>query len=110
MKANGWQGILYDIVTLSHAVFYSDIILYLGPGAGFIVPILKIFRKPILVNHGGLNEWEREKYSGFQKFIAKVGHKYAAKYATYNIADNLLLRESIQKSFGVDARIIRIWG
>lgn len=110
LQANGWKGIIYDIVTLLHAAFYSDIILYLGPGAGFMVPILKLFGKPIIVNHGGLNEWEREKYSAFQKLIAKIGHKYAAKYATYNIADNLLLRHSIQKSFGVDARIIRYGG
>lgn len=110
LKANGWKGIIYDIVTLSHAAIYSDVILYLGPGAGFMVPILKLFGKPIIVNHGGLNEWEREKYSAFQKLIAKLGHKYAAKYATYNIADNLLLRHSIKKSFGVDARIIRYGG
>jgi len=110
LKANGWQSIFYDIFTLFHAALNSDIILYLGPGAGFIVPVLKLFRKSIIVNHGGLNEWERGKYSGFQRFVAKLGHKYAAKYATYNIADNLLLRDSIKKTFGVDAMVIRYGG
>jgi glycosyltransferase involved in cell wall biosynthesis len=110
LKANGWQSIFYDIFTLLHAAVTSDIILYLGPGAGFLVPFLKIFEKKIIVNHGGLNEWEREKYSPFQRFVAKLGHKYAAKYANYNIADNFLLRDSIKKTFGVDSLVIRYGG
>lgn len=110
LKANGWQSIIYDTITLFHAVVNSDVILYLGPGAGFIVPILKCFSKNIIVNHGGLNEWEREKYSSFQRFIAKMGHKYSSKFATYNIADNHLLRNSLNKTFGVDSMVIRYGG
>lgn len=98
LKANGLQSIFYDIFTLFHAAIYSDVILYLGPGAGFAVPILKVFfRGKILVNHGGLNEWEREKYSGLQRFVAKMGHKYSSKFATCNIADNHLLKNSLIK-------------
>ncbi len=110
LKANGWQSIIYDIISLFHASFTKDIILYLGPGAGFAVPFLKLFRKKIIVNHGGLNEWEREKYSSFQRFVAKLGHKYAAKYATFNIADNFLLRDSIKHDFGVNSEVIRYGG
>lgn len=110
LKANGWQSIIYDIYTLLHAVNKADVILYLGPGAGFVVPFLRLFGKSIVVNHGGLNEWEREKYSSFQRFVAKLGHKYAARFATYNIADNFLLRDSIQKEFGVDSKVIRYGG
>lgn len=110
LKANGWQSIFYDIFTLIHATFNSDVILYLGPGAGFVVPLLKLFGIKIIVNHGGLNEWEREKYSNFQRFIAKLGHKYAAKFANFNIADNYLLRDSIKRTFGVDSKVIRYGG
>jgi glycosyltransferase involved in cell wall biosynthesis len=110
LGANGWQSIFYDFFTLFHAAFKSDVILYLGPGAGYIVPFLKIFRKRIIVNHGGLNEWEREKYSGFQRFVAKMGHKYGALFANFNIADNNLLKESIKKTFGVDSLVIRYGG
>jgi glycosyltransferase involved in cell wall biosynthesis len=110
LKANGWQSIIYDIYTLSHAIFRADVILYLGPGAGFIIPILALFKKKIIVNHGGLNEWERKKYSGFQRFVAKMGHKYAAKYSTFNIADCHLLKESILSAFGADCEVIRYGG
>ena len=93
LGANGWQSIFYDFFTLFHAAFTSDVILYLGPGAGYVVPFLKIFRKRIIVNHGGLNEWEREKYSNFQRFVAKMGHKYGALFANFNIGDPLFCRE-----------------
>jgi glycosyltransferase involved in cell wall biosynthesis len=74
------------------------------------VPVIKPFCRNIIINHGGLNEWKREKYSKFQKFLAKMGHKYGAKWATSNIADNNLLKESIKDEFDVDAHVIRYGG
>jgi hypothetical protein len=58
--SNGWQSVLYDITSLFHAFSTADVILYLGPGVGFILPMNLLFRKNLIVNHGGLNEWERE--------------------------------------------------
>ena len=110
LRANGWQSLLYDAYSLFHAAHTSDVILYLGPGSGFLIPIIKLFKKKIIVNHGGLNEWEREKYSLFQRFIAKMGHKYAAKYATFNIADNSFLQMSLKNEFDVNSHIIRYGG
>jgi glycosyltransferase involved in cell wall biosynthesis len=110
LRANGWQSIFYDVITLFHAAICSNIILYLGPGAGFIIPIIKLLNKNIIVNHGGLNEWEREKYNSFQRFISKSGHKYAGKFASDNIADNILLKDSLKKTFGVNSTVIRYGG
>ncbi|MDD4600999.1 MAG: DUF1972 domain-containing protein [Negativicutes bacterium] len=110
LKANGWQSILYDAFSLFHSTFKSDVILYLGPGAGFLVPLIRLFKKRTIVNHGGLNEWERTKYSRFQRFVARMGHKYAAKYSFRNITDNLLLKESLKNSFNADSVVIRYGG
>ncbi len=111
-KANGGQSVIYDIIALTRSAFKDDVILYLGPSAGAFIPILKFFgcKKNIIVNHGGLNEWEREKFSPFQKWFTKLMHKYAAKYSSYNIADNDLYRESLKKTFGTDSFIIRYGG
>jgi len=110
LSANGWQSIIYDIITLIDASFKADVILYLGPGAGFVLPLIKIFNKNIIVNHGGLNEWEREKYSKFNRIIAKLGHKTAAKTAKINITDNNILKESIKQSFNANSVVIRYGG
>ena len=63
LNANGWQSLPYDIFTLFHAAFTADVILYLGPGAGFICPLIALINNNIIINHGGLNEWERLKYN-----------------------------------------------
>jgi len=110
LKANGASSFLYDIISLVHASFGSDLVLYLGPGAGFFLPILKLFSVKFIVNHGGLNEWKRSKYSSFQKFLARIGHKYGALSSVANIADNELLQESLKSEFGVPSVVIRYGG
>jgi glycosyltransferase involved in cell wall biosynthesis len=111
LRANGWQSLFYDIFSLFHASCNSELILYLGPAVGFILPFVKfLFKKDVIVNHGGLNEWERSKYSNLQKFISRLNHKYAALYANINIADNTILQKSIYSLFGVNSVVIRYGG
>lgn len=110
LRANGWQSLIYDSITLFHAAVKSDVILYLGPAAGFMLPLIKLFRKTIIVNHGGLNEWEREKYSFTQKKYAYYSHKISANFATINVADNTPLVLSLKKSFKIDAVKIEYGG
>jgi len=111
-KANGVQSLVYDTLALFRSAIKDDVILYFGPSAGFLIPLLRLLgcKKNIIVNHGGLNEWEREKYSKFQKKFTKFVHKYAALYSTYNIADNDLYRKSLRNVFGVDSIIIKYGG
>lgn len=108
--ANSWQSLIYDTVSLFHAAIKSDVILYLGPGAGFILPLIKLFRKKIIVNHGGLNEWEREKLSVIQKKYTFWSHNISAKLADYNIADNQPLVFSLKEAFNVNAEKIEYGG
>lgn len=110
LKANGWQSIMYDMVTTLHAWFSSDILIVLGPAAGFILPLNKLFKKKLLVNHGGLNEWEREKLTIFQKKYAYYNHKIAAIAANFNISDNEPLKKSLKKTFSIQAKVIEYGG
>lgn len=110
LKANGIQSLLYDIVTTFHAWFTADVIIILGPAAGFILPLNYFFKKKIIVNHGGLNEWERKKLNFFQRKYVFLTHKIAAKCASYNIADNSPLAKNLEKSFGVTTKIIEYGG
>ena len=111
LSANGIQGILYDILTLIDAR-KNDCLYYFGPSAGFMIPLLRFFgcKKNIVVNHGGLNEWEREKLSKWQRIYTKWVFRLAAKYATVNVVDNDLYKESLKETFGVDSVVIRYGG
>jgi len=110
LSANGWQSVIYDSISLLHAWFTSDVILVLGPSAGFMLSLNRIFRKKILVNHGGLNEWERKKYSKLQSQISYFNHKKAAKYSSFSIVDNSLLSNSLFDKFNKQSKIIRYGG
>ncbi len=110
LKANGVQSILYDIVSTFHAWLNSDILIILGPAAGFILPLNLIFKKKIITNHGGLNEWEREKLSFFQKKYVYFNHKIAGLFSNENISDNLPLKKSLFNSFGFKSKVIEYGG
>jgi glycosyltransferase involved in cell wall biosynthesis len=108
LNASGFQGILYDMLTYFHALIFADVILYLSPvGSGCIIPIKLFFRKRVIVNHGGLNEWERPKLSLFQKKLAKLNHFIAGRFADINIADNLAYQQSLHNAFKVSSTVIR---
>jgi glycosyltransferase involved in cell wall biosynthesis len=111
LNASGFEGIFYDLITYVHALFYSDVILYLSPvGSGFIIPLKFFFHTKVIVNHGGLNEWDRPKLNSFQKRWAKFNHKVAAQVAEINIADNFNYRISLKNYFGAESEVIRYGG
>jgi glycosyltransferase involved in cell wall biosynthesis len=111
LEANGFKGIFYDLITYVQSLFSADVILYLSPvGSGFMTPLKFLFHKKVIVNHGGLNEWEREKLSSIQKIWAKFNHRIAAKFADINIADNYLYKQSLKDNFNADSVVIRYGG
>lgn len=111
LEANGFRGIFYDLFTYLLALRSADVILYLSPvGSGFMTPLKLLTAKRVFVNHGGLNEWEREKLSWVQKKWAKFNHRVAARYADVNIADNELYKNSLEQNFGASSVVIRYGG
>lgn len=111
IEANGFKGIFYDLITYIQSIFSADVILYLSPvGSGFMTPLKYLLNKKVIVNHGGLNEWEREKLSPIQKVWAKFNHRIAAKFADINIADNFLYQKSLKDNFNADSTVIRYGG
>jgi glycosyltransferase involved in cell wall biosynthesis len=110
-RGNGIQSFIYDLFCFIHALFKTHTILYLGvTPSGIITSLNGLFKRRIIVNHGGLNEWEREKYSPIEKKWAKINHKHAAKRADLNISDNTILQKSIYKNFHVESIVIRYGG
>lgn len=110
-KANGIQSLLYDFLSFTHALIYTKTILFLGPTSSGVITFLNfLFNRNLIVNHGGLNEWEREKYSNIEKKWAKWNHYLAAINATTNITDNSLLKKSLMEKFNTGSVIIRYGG
>lgn len=106
LRANGWQAIPYDTLSLVMCYFKYDCILSLGYGGAWLLPILKMIKKTkIITNFDGLDD-KREKFNSLQKFISSTNRFLAAKYSDFCIADNVCMAERLYQYYKVKAETI----
>lgn len=106
LKANGAQSILYDILSMIHAMIYCDVLLVLGVSGCIFLPIVKIFStKRIIVNVDGL-EWRRAKWSGWIKKFLIFSEQMAVRFADEIITDNAGLQDYVAKHYGIESSLI----
>ena len=99
LNANGYQSIIYDMISMIKAIRESDVLLVLGISGAFIFPFLKLFtKKPILVNIDG-QEWKRPKWSWVARKYLALSEKIAVRYADTVITDNLIIREYVEDGY-----------
>ena len=102
-KANGWQSIIYDFVTIIHAFFKASDLIILGFSGAFAFPFNKIFKKNIIFNIGGI-EWEKVRGSKFTSKLEILLKKYMEKLCVINsntiIIDNLYFNDYILRRYG----------
>ena len=100
--ANGMQSIIYDIISIFHALFYADTLLVLGVSGGIVLPFVRLFsRKKIIVNIDGL-EWRRNKWNRFAKWFLKFSERVAVRFSHADITDN----ESIKRYTSINYKTL----
>lgn len=112
LSANGWQAIPYDTLSIFHAAKHSDVLLIFGFTAAVVVMVMRFlgFKKKIIFNHGGLNEWDREKISKFNRWYSKWTRR-SLRNKVDHIADNELYVKSLRDVCGIEkANMIRYGG
>jgi len=110
LNANGKTSIIYDFLSIIHAVFYADVILLLGVSAAFMVPVLRLFTTTeIITNIDGL-EWKRDKWKGFAKKYLKLQEKIAVKNSHVVIADNKAIQNYVKENYKKDSKLIAYGG
>lgn len=109
LKANGWQSVLYDIISSIHAIFYADTMLLLGGAGTVMFPFFKLFGKEVIYHPDGI-EWKRQKWStGVQrylKWLEKVGIRWASKI----VSDNIEISDYIEKEYNKSSFLIEYGG
>jgi len=63
-KANGWQSMIYDFVSICYGLVKFDNLIILGFSGAFAFPLNIFFRKKIIFNIGGI-EWKKVRGSAF---------------------------------------------
>lgn len=107
LKANGFQGIFYDMITYLHAAKRNDVFLIFVANGAPVLPFIRLFHPKlrIVINDGGLDEWKRESYGSFGRAWIKWCFKISKK--CIHVADNYLYVKSLKETFGIDAHMIR---
>ncbi|NQX97372.1 MAG: DUF1972 domain-containing protein [Flavobacteriales bacterium] len=109
-NANGVQSIIYDIISIFHALFYADVLLVLGVSGGIAIPFVRFFtNKKIIVNIDGL-EWRRNKWNGFAKWFLKFSEKIAVKYSHADITDNEAIKRYTSINYKTLSHLIEYGG
>lgn len=109
--ANGISSIIYDVLSMVHAIFSGHKnFLVLGVSGAIFFPILRCFPKvQIITNIDGI-EWQRDKWKGFAKIFLKVSEYLAVKFSTTVISDNSAITSYIFEQYKCDCKTIAYGG
>lgn len=113
-KANGWQSMVYDAISIVHAFVSSNVLVILGFSGVFAFP-LKIFfpKKKIIFNIGGI-EWKKvrgNKKLGFIEVIAKkIFEKICVYFSDIVVTDNRILWKYVYQEYKIESELIEYGG
>lgn len=113
LKANGWQSIIYDAISIIHAFIRNDVLVILGFSGVFAFPFKIFFRKKIVFNIGGV-EWKKvrgKKSFGKLEVISKKWfEKICIYYSDVVIADNQVIWDYVKTTYGIDSILAEYGG
>lgn len=109
-NANGYQSIIYDIISIIHALIYADVLLILGVSGSIILPVVKLFSsKPIMINIDG-QEWKRGKWNKITQKFLKLSERLAVRFADTVITDNKAIYDYVSSHYGKKSILITYGG
>jgi len=93
LDANGIQSILYDSLSILHALLFADVLLILGVSGGFLLPFVRLFTsKKIIISIDGI-EWKRNKWNKYAQLYLWIAEWMAVKFSHADISDNEAIQE-----------------
>lgn len=105
-NANGIQSIIYDSISIIHAVFKSDVLLILGVAGAWLLPFVKLFtNKKIIISIDGI-EWKRDKWNTLAKWYLFWAESLAVKFSHIDISDNEAIQDYTAQRYESLSRII----
>lgn len=110
LKANGWQSIPYDILSIAHALSKADALLVLGVSGGIVFPFVRWFtKKKLIVNIDGM-EWRRDKWQRWAKWFLRKSEKIAVRYSHADVTDNEMIRRYTHRYYKTVSHLIAYGG
>lgn len=110
-RANGWQSIVYDAVSLVHAAGRARAILVLGVSGCIVLPLIRLLhpRVRIVTNIDGL-EWKRAKWGRLARIFLRFSEYVAVRSSDVVVADNRGIADHVSSAYGRTAHEIAYGG
>lgn len=109
-KANGIQSVPYDMVSMWRCRKGYDVILVLGISGGLFLPLFHLFnKKKLIINIDG-QEYKREKWGRFAKWILRISEALAVRYADVVVADNKGIQDYVSEIYHRPSTLISYGG
>ncbi len=110
LHANGIGSIPYDMISIIHAAFTTDIFLILGVSGCTLLPMVKFFtKKKAFVNIDGI-EWKRDKWGKLIKTFLRYSEIFAVESAEGVITDNQVIKDYLKATYDYDSYLIEYGG
>jgi glycosyltransferase involved in cell wall biosynthesis len=104
LKANGFQSMIYDSISILYSLINFDILIILGFSGVFAFPLKFIFKKKIIFNIGGI-EWQKvrgsKKLARLEIFTKKMFEKICIKCSDTIIVDNQVLYDYVKLEYKI---------
>jgi glycosyltransferase involved in cell wall biosynthesis len=104
LKANGFQSMLYDFISILHSLFSFDVLIILGFSGVFAFPLKYIFNKKIIFNIGGI-EWQKvrgsKQLAKIEILIKKIFERICIQCSDTIIVDNQVLYDYVKNKYNV---------
>ena len=108
LKANGWQSVLYDFLSIYRSRKFDRVII-LGASGGILMPLFSKYNEKFILNFGGL-DWQRSKWNYFTRKFLKFSEYFSIKYSKHLISDNKGIQEYINSEYGRESRLVTYGG
>lgn len=110
LNANGIQSILYDCLSILHAMFFADVLLVLGVPGAIMLPFVQWFtNKKIIVSIDGI-EWRRAKWNRAAKWFLRWSENIAVRYSHADISDNDAIQNYTARAYSTQSSVIEYGG
>lgn len=111
LKANGFQSIVYDVVTLLDAARRgTDTALLLGVSGALILPLIRLVSPMRIVTNLDGVEWRREKWKGPTRHFLRLSERVAVRFSHQLVADNQGIADHLRQTYGVEPVMIAYGG
>jgi glycosyltransferase involved in cell wall biosynthesis len=113
LKANGWQSMIYDAISIIHAFFFSDVLVILGFSGVFAFPFKLFFKKKVIFNIGGI-EWQKVRGKKIFAVIEIAAKKWFERicihFSDIIVVDNQVLWNYVKTVYNIDSVLIEYGG